>query len=115
MGSSTFTDRFNYKGYAQIVKYFRTDDHMSWNLQMCPVPIKLVRVKTDVSHTTFLEHDAIAQLQEYRTWKETKYGKQNSIKTAVHDKAEHSNPFDVAAEKFFGDRYTCRNSEKSIA
>ena len=114
MDSSTFTDCFNYEGYAQIVKYFRTDDHMSWNLEMCPVPIKLVRVKTDAAYTTFLEHDAIAQLQECLTWKETKYGKQDSLKTAVHDKAEHANPFDAAAEKFFGDRYTCRNSEKSI-
>ena len=80
MDSSTLTDRFNYEGYSQIVKYFRTDDHMSWNLEMCPVPIKLVRVKTDVSYTTFLEHDAIAQLQEYLTWKEMKYSKQNISK-----------------------------------
>ena len=80
MDSSTLTDRFNYEGYSQIVKYFRTDDHMSWNLEMCPVPIKLVRVKTDVSYTTFLEHDAIAQLQEYLTWKDTKYGKQDPLK-----------------------------------
>ena len=48
MDSSTFADRFNYEGYPQIVKYFKTDDHKSWNLEMCPVPIKLVRVKTNV-------------------------------------------------------------------
>ena len=80
MDTSTFTDRFNYEGYPQIVKYFKTDDHKSWNLDLCPVPITLVRVKTDVRYTTFLEHDAIAQLQEYLTWKEMKYGKQNIAK-----------------------------------
>ena len=77
MDSSTFTDRFNYEWYLQIVKYFKTEDHTMWNLDLCPVPIKLVRVKTNVPYTTFLEHDAIAQLQEYLTWKETKYGKQD--------------------------------------
>ena len=80
MDSSTLTDRFNYEGYPQIAKYFRPDDHKSWNLDLCPVPITLVRVKTDVRYTTFLEHDAIAQLQEYLTWKEMKYGKQNIAK-----------------------------------
>ena len=80
MDSSTFTDRFNYKGYPQIIKYFKTDDHPSWNLDMCPAPIKLVRVKTNVQYTTFLERDAIAQLQRYLTWKEIKYGKQNPSK-----------------------------------
>ena len=80
MDTSTLTDRFNYEGYPQIVKYFRADDHKSWNLDLCPVPIKLVRVKTNVRYTTFLERDAIAQLQEYLTWKETKYGKQDPSK-----------------------------------
>ena len=80
MDSSTLTDRFNYEGYRQIVKYFKTDDHNSWSLDLCPVPIKTVRVKTGVRYTTFLERDAIAQLQEYLTWKETKHGKQDIAK-----------------------------------
>ena len=80
MDSSTFADRFNYEGYPQIVKYFKTDDHKSWNLEVCPVPIKLVRVKTNVQHTTFLEHDAIIQLQRYLTWKDAKYGKHDPSK-----------------------------------
>ena len=80
MDSSTFADRFNYEGYTQIVKYFKTDDHTLWNIELCPVPIKLVRVKTGVQYTTFLERDAIAQLQEYMTWKEAKYGKHDISK-----------------------------------
>ena len=54
MDSSTLTDCFNYEGYPQIVKYFKTDDHMLWNLDMRPIPIKLVRVKTNAQYTTFL-------------------------------------------------------------
>ena len=80
MDSSTLTDGFNYEGYSQIVRYFKTDDHKSWNLEMCPVPIKFVRVKTDVPYTTFLDRDAVSQLREYLTWKETKYGKQDPSK-----------------------------------
>ena len=80
MDSSTFTDRFNYEGYQQIVTYFKTDEHMSWNLELCPVPIKITRVKTGVHYTTFLDRDAITQLQEYLTWKETKYDKQDISK-----------------------------------
>ena len=80
MDSATLADRFNYEGYSQIVKYCKTDDHMSWDLARCPIPIKLGRVKTGVQYTTFLDHDAMAQLQEYLTWKETKYGKQDASK-----------------------------------
>ena len=80
MDSSTLADRFNYEGYPQIVRHFKTDDPKSWNLEMCPVLISLVRVKTDVKYTTFLDHDAIVQLQEYLTWKEMKYGKQDIAK-----------------------------------
>ena len=80
MDSSTFADRFNYEGYSQITKHFGTDDHKSWNLEKCPVPIKLVRVKTNVQYTTFLERDAITQLQRYLTWKDTKYGKHDPSK-----------------------------------
>ena len=104
MDVSTLTDRFNYEGYSQIVKYFKTDNHKSWNLDLCPVPIKLVRVKTNVRYTTFLEHDAIAQLQEYLTWKEMKYGKHDIAKplfmtkqdTPIHPKWLSSNFSEVA-------------------
>ena len=104
MDSSTLADRFNYEGYPQIVKYFRTDNHRSWNLEKCPIPIRLVRVKTNVQYTTFLEHDAIVQLQEYLTWKEMKYGKQDIAKplfmtkqdAPIHPKWLSSNFSEVA-------------------
>ena len=80
MDISTFTDRFNYEGYSQIVKHFKTADHAAWNLDTCPVQIKLVRVKTDVLYTTFIDHDAVVQLQEYLTWKEVKCGRHDASK-----------------------------------
>ena len=80
MDSSTLTDRFNHEGYSQLVKYFKTDDHKSWNLDACPAPIRLVRVKTNVQYTTFLDRDAVAQLQEYLTWKGARHGKHDATK-----------------------------------
>ena len=80
MDSATFTDRFNYEGYAQIVKHFKTDDYKSWNLSMCPVPIKTVRVKKGIPYTTFIDHDAVVLLQEYLAWKEAKHGRHDGTK-----------------------------------
>ena len=80
MDSSTLTDRFNHEGYGQLVKYFKTENHAMWDVGTCPVPIRMVRVKTGVQYTTFLDRDAITQLQEYLTWKEKKHGKQDVTK-----------------------------------
>ena len=80
MDSATLADRFNYEGYSQIVKHFKADDHKSWDLAKCPVYLKLVRVKTDMWYTTFLDHDAIVQLQEYLTWKEAKHGRHDGTR-----------------------------------
>ena len=80
MDVSTLTDRFNHEGYPQLVRYFKTAKHELWDTARCPVPIKLVRVKTSMPYTTFLDHDAIVQLREYLTWKETAYGKQDETK-----------------------------------
>ena len=46
MDAATLTDRFNYDGYRQLVKWFGTEMHAAWNLGLCPVQITLVRVKT---------------------------------------------------------------------
>ena len=62
------------------MRHFKTDDHIMWNVDLCPVPIRLVRVKTGVQYTTFIDRDAVTQLQEYLTWKEAKYGRQDTSK-----------------------------------
>ena len=78
MDAATLADRFNFEGYPQLVKCFKTADHSSWDLTKCPILIKTVRVKTNMRYTTFIDHDAVVLLQEYLTWKEAKYGKQDA-------------------------------------
>ncbi len=65
LDASTLADRFNFQALDQINKYFKTDNHVSWNLDLCPVPVKLVRMKTGFSHVGFLDRDAIVALQDY--------------------------------------------------
>ena len=61
----TFVDRFNFEAWEQIVKWFGTDIHMSWDLDKCPVPIVLTRIKTGYKHRGYLDRDAISSLQKY--------------------------------------------------
>ena len=77
LDASTFADRFNFEGYPQIVKYFGIEDHESWDLGRCPVPIRLVRVKTGMTYTTFIDRDAVSHLQDYLRWKESREGKRH--------------------------------------
>jgi len=74
LDASTFADRFNYEAWEQMVKWFGSDDHNSWDLDKCPVPISLVRIKTDYKHLGFLERDAIFQLQKYLDYRKIKTG-----------------------------------------
>jgi len=69
---STFADRFNYEAWGQIVKWFGSEDHDSWDLTKCPVPISLIRIKTDYKHVGFLDRDAIEQLQKYLDFRKMK-------------------------------------------
>ena len=78
--ASTFTDCFNHEGYPQLVKHFKTADYSAWDLDACPVPIKMVRVKTDRQYTTFIDRDAVDQLKKYLAWKEAKHGRQDASK-----------------------------------
>lgn len=65
LDNSTFTDRFNFEVWSQLVNYFGTKKYNIWDLSLCPVPIKLVRVKTNYLHTGFLDVDAIKAIQTY--------------------------------------------------
>ena len=71
LDTSTFVDRFNFESWDQIVKIFGTDNWDQWDLKKCPIPIKLVRIKTDVVHVGFLDIDAIVALQEYLNYRQT--------------------------------------------
>lgn len=65
LDSSTFADRFNFEVWVQLVNYFKTDTYHDWDLNKCPVPIKLIRVKTNYAHLGFLDIDAIVAIQNY--------------------------------------------------
>ena len=70
LDASTFADRFNFEGYSQIVRHFGIEDYEAWDLGRCPVPVRLVRVKTGMAYTTFIDKDAVSHLQDYLRWKE---------------------------------------------
>jgi hypothetical protein len=70
LDNSTITDRFNFEAWQQLVEYFGSEHHNSWDIQKCPAPVKLVRIKTG-----FLDRDAIVSLQEYVDYREQKTGR----------------------------------------
>ena len=71
---STLVDGFNYEAWPQIVKWFGSEDHNNWDYDKCPVPIVLVRIKTEYKHTGFLERDAIDMLCKYLDYRKEKTG-----------------------------------------
>ena len=77
LDASTLADRFNFEAYGQIVKHFGIEDYEAWDLGRCPVPIRLVRVKTDMAYTTFIDRDAVAHLQDYLRWREFREGRKH--------------------------------------
>lgn len=77
LDSSTMADRFNFEAYPQMTRYFGVDDHAAWDLDRCPVPIRLVRVKTGMQYTTFLDRDAVSCLQDYLGWKREARGQEH--------------------------------------
>ena len=75
LDTATLVDRFNFEAWKQLVDWFGTELYMSWDLSKCPVPIKLTRMKTDFTHTGFLDRDAIVALQNYIEDEEKKKGR----------------------------------------
>jgi len=75
LDTSTFVDRFNFQAWEQLVKWFGTEIHTKWDLDKCPVPIRLIRIKTDFSHVGFLERDAVKAMQDYLDIRTAKLGR----------------------------------------
>lgn len=65
LDSSTLVDKFNFEAWFQLVDAFGTADFASWDLKKCPIQINLRRMKTNVSHSGFLDRDAISALVDY--------------------------------------------------
>ena len=80
---------------GQLEIYFNSENHNSWDLQKCPVPIKLVRIKTGFLHTGFLDRDAIVSLQEYLDYREKKTGQKMS-KDSPMFLTKHGRPISTA-------------------
>ena len=51
------------------------EDWEAWDLGRCPVPIKLVRVKTGMAYTTFIDRDAVSYLRDYLRQSEFRGGR----------------------------------------
>lgn len=72
LDTSTLIDRFNFQAWNQLVKCFGTSNYKDWDLSKCPVPITLTRMKTDYTHTGFLDLDAIGAIRAYLAYREHK-------------------------------------------
>ena len=75
LDTSTLVDRFNFQAWEQLVKYIGTEIYTKWDLDKCPIPIKLTRIKKDFIHTGFLDRDAIDSIQTYLDYRFKKTGK----------------------------------------
>jgi hypothetical protein len=83
LDNSTFVDRFNFQAWEQLVEHFGTEDFERWDMQKCPVPIKLVRIKTNFMHAGFLDVDAIEALQDYLRYRKQKTGRDMMIEQPI--------------------------------
>lgn len=83
LDSSTLADRFNFEAWPQLVEYFGTEKYRNWDLSKCPVPIKLVRIKTSFQHVGFLDRDAIMAMQDYLDYRNKKTGVEMDVKQAI--------------------------------
>lgn len=64
LDESTFVEEFNYKAWDQIVKVLGTD-YEHWDLDKCPIPIWVRRIKTDALTLGCIERDAVTFLAKW--------------------------------------------------
>ena len=83
LDNSTFSDRFNFEAFPQLVKYFGSDIHDSWDLEKCPVPINVTRIKVGFPHICCLDRDSIVMLQKALDWRANKTGEKMKIGQAM--------------------------------
>jgi hypothetical protein len=83
LDTSTLIDRFNFEAWQQLVECFGTENYKKWDTRLCPVPIKLTRIKTTYPHTGFLDKDAIDCLIKYLDVRKKQTGKEMSNDQAI--------------------------------
>ena len=103
LDASTLAENFNFYAWEQMVNHFGTEDHSKWQIEtMCPVPIKLIRLKSNFSHTGYLEYDAVKAIQEYLDYRFVKTGEEMSA-----DKPLFLNKFGGAINpRWISDKFT---------
>ena len=79
LDTSTLVDRFNFEAWQQLTKWFGTENFAQWDLSMCPVPIKLTRIKVSYTHTGFLDRDAVQSIVDYLNFRESMTGKKMQV------------------------------------
>ena len=57
-----------------MVCHFGTVEHDDRDLDRCPIPIRLSRVKTDMAYTAFIDRDTVSYLRDYLRWVELESG-----------------------------------------
>ena len=116
LDASTLADRFNFEAYGQIVKHFGIDDYEAWDLGRCPVPIRLVRVKTGMAYTTFIDRDAVAHLQDYLRWREFQGGqKARPGQAAVRDAPRRARGPQLDIQQVLQGRNRRRDAKEGLA
>ena len=83
LDNSTFSDRFNFEAFPQLVKWFGTDKYDEWDLEKCPVIINVTRIKVGFPHICCLDRDAITALQKAFDWRFKKTGSIMKIGQAI--------------------------------
>jgi len=83
LDTSTLIDRFNFEAWQQLVECFGTENYKKWDTKLCPVPIKLTRIKTAYQHTGFLDKDAIDCLIKYLDVRKKQTGLEMSNDQAI--------------------------------
>ncbi|PBO84881.1 MAG: hypothetical protein COA77_07270 [Thaumarchaeota archaeon] len=83
LDTSTLIDKFNFEAWEQLVNCFGTENYKKWDVKLCPVPIKLTRMKTSYQHTGFLDKDAIDVLVKYLDYRKKQTGNEMSEDQAI--------------------------------
>jgi len=83
LDTSTLIDRFNFEAWEQLVSCFGTENYKKLDVNLCPVPIKLTRMKTAYQHTGFLDKDTIDSLVKYLDYRKKQTGKEMSEDQAI--------------------------------
>jgi len=79
LDASTLSENFNFQAWGQMVEHFGEEDHKKWKIDsMCPVPIRLTRLKSDYYHLGFLEYDAVNAIINYLDFRESKMNEKMS-------------------------------------